>query len=354
MNYTTSDYLESLQNDLQTISEALNLEEGTNFSDIATMADEGEITKGGGGSPKLFTGHYDSQGLATIGWSSEEIQHYQDYGVQWNEETDSVFQLTETELAGDDTSSTRFIPKSSTKKSFANYYNLIGIPNINLGNTTDINSMFSYCYSLTTIPQLNTSNVTNFVGMFNQCWSLITIPLIDTSSGTTLQSMFGTCYSLKTIPLLDMRNNTTTRGMFYNCYTLKTIPQINMDKVTTTREMFYGCQCLSSLPRLVTTSALTNMNSMFYGCSALIQLDLSGFNTSNVTDMTALFAGCNKLKKIDMRNFSFGSVTNSNNMFVSVPTNCLIIVADTTAKNWILSKRSDFTNVQTVEEYEGS
>ena len=47
---TTEDYLESLQNDLQTLSTALNLEEGTNFTDIAVMADEGEITRGGGSS----------------------------------------------------------------------------------------------------------------------------------------------------------------------------------------------------------------------------------------------------------------------------------------------------------------
>ena len=47
---TTEDYLESLQNDLQTLSEALNLEEGTNFTDLATMANEGEITRGGGSS----------------------------------------------------------------------------------------------------------------------------------------------------------------------------------------------------------------------------------------------------------------------------------------------------------------
>ena len=46
---TTADYLESLQSDLETINTTLDLDEGTNFTDIAGMAQQGVITKGGGG-----------------------------------------------------------------------------------------------------------------------------------------------------------------------------------------------------------------------------------------------------------------------------------------------------------------
>lgn len=45
---TTADYLESLQNDLTILKTSLDLDEGTNFTDIAEMAQGGEITKGGG------------------------------------------------------------------------------------------------------------------------------------------------------------------------------------------------------------------------------------------------------------------------------------------------------------------
>ena len=52
---TTADYLESLQNDLETINTSLNLQEGTKFTDIADMAESGQITVGGGGSGRDWT-----------------------------------------------------------------------------------------------------------------------------------------------------------------------------------------------------------------------------------------------------------------------------------------------------------
>ncbi len=45
---TTTDYLESLQEDLNKINTILELEEGTNFTNIANMVESGDITKGGG------------------------------------------------------------------------------------------------------------------------------------------------------------------------------------------------------------------------------------------------------------------------------------------------------------------
>jgi surface protein len=56
--------------------------------------------------------------------------------------------------------------------------------------------MFSNCSSLVGIPQLNTSNVTNMDSMFNNCYSLVSIPLLDTSKVTSMSSMFNNCRSL--------------------------------------------------------------------------------------------------------------------------------------------------------------
>lgn len=51
---TTEDYLESLQDDLNTLKTSLDLEEGTNFTDIAGMAEGGEIIRGGGGGTPAY------------------------------------------------------------------------------------------------------------------------------------------------------------------------------------------------------------------------------------------------------------------------------------------------------------
>ena len=155
-----------------------------------------------GESEEGLTGHYDAEGLRQIGWTDEEIEYYQQNGVQWNESEDEYFKLNETELVGDESSYTRFLPKNSTKKSFNGYYRLLAIPLLNTTSLTNMGSMFYYCYSLTAIPLLDTSNVINMSNMFQNCHSLKTIPLLDTSSVTNMSNMFSNCYSLKTIPQL--------------------------------------------------------------------------------------------------------------------------------------------------------
>ena len=99
----------------------------------------------------------------------------------------------------------------------------------------------------------------------------------------------------------------------------------------------------------INTSNVTDMQNMFYSCS-LTSLDLSNFITSNVTNISRMFQNCNKLTQLDIRNFDFTNVTSYSDMFYGVPTNCLIIVKDDTAKTWITSKFTTLTNVKTVAE----
>ena len=59
-----------------------------------------------------------------------------------------------------------------------------------------------------------------------------------------------------------------------------------------------------------------------------------------------MFYYCADLTSLDLSNFTFSKVTNSSSMFENVPSDCLIKVKDETAKNFVLSARSDLTNVQ--------
>ena len=223
------------------------------------------------GIKPLFTGSYDRQGLKQIGWTDEEIDYYNQNGVQWNASEDEYFKLTQTELAGDDSTNTRFIPKNSTKKSFRNYRGLLAIPQLNTSEVTTMQYMFYGCYSLTTIPLLDTSKVTNMEYMFYDCRSLTTIPQLDTSKVTDMNDMFKECYSLTTIPQLDTSKVTNMNNMFYSCYSLKTILQLNTSKVTKMGNMFNRCYSLKTIPKL-DTSEVTNIFNMFYGCYALSNL----------------------------------------------------------------------------------
>ena len=172
------------------------------------------------GIKSLFTGHYDRQGLKQIGWTDEEINYYNQNGVQWNESEDNYFKLTQTELAGDDSKNTRFLPKNSTKTSFDNYYKLLAIPQLDTSKINSAYNMFNGCRSLTMIPQLNTSGATDIINMFQSCYSLTTIPQLDTSKVTNMTNTFNGCGSLTTIPQLDTSNVTRMNNTFYDCSSL--------------------------------------------------------------------------------------------------------------------------------------
>ena len=305
---------DTLGNFLTDVAIAIRNKKGTTDTIVASNFDTEieSIETGGGTTEPIFTGHYDTEGLRQIGWTDEEIEYYNQNGVQWNSSEDNYFKLTQTELAGDDSKNTRFLPKSSTKTSFASYYKLLAIPQLNTSSVTTMESMFSNCYSLTMIPQLNTGNITNMNNMFNGCSSLTTIPQLNTGNITNMHNMFYNCYSLKTIPQLDTNNVTNMNNMFYDCYSLKTIPQLDTNNVTNMNNMFYHCHSLTMIPQL-NTGNVTNMNNMFASCSSLETVPQ--LNTSNVTSVASMFASCSSLETVPQLDTS--NVTSIVNMFIN-------------------------------------
>ena len=266
------------------------------------------------GIKSLFTGHYDAEGLKQIGWTDEEINYYNQNGVQWNSSEDEYFKLTQTELAGDESSSTRFLPKNSTKKSFNGYYRLLAIPLLKTTSLTNMSSMFYYCYSLTTIPQLDTSNVTNMSNMFENCYSLKAIPQLDTSSVTNMSYMLYGCYSLKIIQQLDTSSVINMSNMFQNCYSLTAIPLLDTSSVTNMSYMFQNCFSLKTIPQLDTSSA-TNMVYMFSNCRKITEVPQ--LDTSSVASINNAFGGCISLTTLPELNLI--KATSISNMFQNCP-----------------------------------
>ena len=154
---------------------------------------------------------------------------------------------------------------------------------------------------------------------------------------------------------IDTSNVTDMPSMFYDCSKLTSLDlsNFNTSNVINMNSMFYNCKNLTSLNlSSFNTSSVMYMNYMFNGCSNLTSLDLSNSNTNNVLSMQSMFSNCSNLTYLDIRNFDFKKVPSYINMFNNVPSNCEIIVKDNTAKEWILARRSDFTNVKTVVEKE--
>lgn len=70
------------------------------------------------------------------------------------------------------------------------------------------------------------------------------------------------------------------------------------------------------------------MSFMFEDCSALIQLDISNFDTSNVTKMETMFCICEKLTQLDLSNFDISNVTDMHGMFYNCAKLAIIYVSD--------------------------
>ena len=74
----------------------------------------------------------------------------------------------------------------------------------------------------------------------------------------------------------------------------------NTSQVTDMERMFAYCTQLTDIVGIEKwdTSKVTTIRDMFNSCSALVNLDVSMFNTSNVKDMYGVFEGCYSVKNI--------------------------------------------------------
>ena len=109
-------------------------------------------------------------------------------------------------------------------------------------------------------------------------------------------------------------------SMFQDASALISVDMSGFDasNVTSMRSMFNGCKNLASLDLgdKFDTSKVTNMNQMFRYCSALASLDLGDkFDTSEVTNMSYMFYDCSGLHSLDVSGFDTSKVQNMNSMF---------------------------------------
>lgn len=233
--------------------------------------------------------------------------------------------------------------------------------NFDITNATTLQSMFSNCSNMQTFTFGNNISTTKSVSlsdMFGYCSALQTIDLsnFSTPNANSLYQMFANCSNLTSVNFGNNTYNkvTSVNGMFRNCTSLQSIVFPTMEAgLTQTQDLFSGCTGLvtADLSKFK-CSYSTNIRSMFSNCTALETIDLSNLELAGNYSVTAteMFYNCTSLTRLDMRKYNFTRITNLTNMFTNVPANCLIIVADTTQKDWFTTKFPSLTNVKTVAE----
>lgn len=176
--------------------------------------------------------------------------------------------------------------------------------------------------------------------------------------------LFSNCQGVTSVDLseLDTSETTTMEDMFYSCDSLQEInlDGINTSKVKNMKYMFGNCYAISQLNlSMLDTSQVTDMSNMFYECLGIEKIDMSKCITTNLTNTKMMFyifadegGFRGKINEIDISSMDFSKVTQYDNMFGDIPSNCLIKVKDQIAKSFVLSARSDLTNVQIVNNQE--
>lgn len=228
-------------------------------------------------------------------------------------------------------------------KNFTNLKNITFNGYFDTSKATMMSNMFYNCTSLSNLnlSSFTTNKVTTMSNMFYNCEALgsINVSGFDTTKVVDMAAMFYNCKKIENInlssfdtPLLTnimnpSTDNTSQEGIFENCESLKSIDLSNFN-----------------------TKNITDMSSMFNGCKALTSLNLSAFDTSKVTTMSNMFNNCTSLEELNISGFTTEELSEANDMFTLVPQDTLILVKNNDIKTWVLSLRSDFTNVKLNDE----
>ena len=95
------------------------------------------------------------------------------------------------------------------------------------------------------------------------------------------------------------------------------LTEFDSSDVTDTNMMFYQCTSLRSINFCnFNTIKVTNMSEMFANCTSLTSLDVSGFKTSKVQYMIGMFYACYSLRELDLSKFDTSSVISFGKIFM--------------------------------------
>lgn len=239
--------------------------------------------------------------------------------------------------------------------------------NVNIPSSSSYAPRFLSFYQCTyddlspEISGIDGSNLESLYQTFYRCANLKKIDLSgkNLSKLTTMQEVAYYCSSLEEFSMknCDTSSLVNFKDAFYYCSSLKKadFSGIDISKVSSFHRMFYNCSKLTEVNcSSFGANSNGNVESMFYKCTSLESIDLRNFTTNfgyGVQGMD-MFSNCTSLKHLDLRSFDFSRVTYYSGMFNKVPTDCEIIVKNTTQKNWVTGKFTNLTNVKTLAEYQ--
>lgn len=255
---TTAEKLQTIIDNKAAIKQAI-IDKGGQVGDLTTYADA--ISNLPSGQPSMWTGHVDVEGLKAIGWDDEDIAYFQEHGINWMEEDDDLYKVSDDNKA---------------------LYGVLTADNIQ-----------EYKDRIVWLPKIDFSGVTSAKGKFSNCNIMIAIPLLDFSHCISMEATFSNCHKLSLLPPLDVSNVKTIYNCFSGCYKLHYLPPL---KFSASLDCGYAFQKTYSLHKLILDGSLNRLTYAFYNAYGIEYI--GSINTQSVSSFNSAFIGAASLKSI--------------------------------------------------------
>ena len=206
----------------------------------------------------MWTGHADVEGLKAIGWDDDDITYFQEHGVDWDEEYDDYFKVSDDNKA---------LYGVLTADNISEYKDrIVYLPKIDTSAKFSFSNFLHQCYALYAIPMIDVSNATTTYGIFQNCSSLRHVPNLNYIKSKSGDAMFSGS-GLSGYFVFDAQNITSLNQTFRECKNLRAIKMENSDNVTNMGMLFYNSTYLCYV--LFDASKSSNLGNAFYGCMSL-------------------------------------------------------------------------------------
>lgn len=156
---------------------------------------------------------------------------------------------------------------------------------------------------------------------------------------------FNTCTTINGLNILDTSEAITMEGMFHGCAALIDVNVSTFDTSNVTNMSYMFSAVNTGTPMALTSinfgtnfvkSTVTNISFMLFSCSNLTTLDIDDWDISNVTDIRSFAKGGDKLTTFganNLANWDFGNVIYMDEAFRN-----LLVMPNLAIENWNVSK----------------
>ena len=242
----------------------------------------------------FWTGHVDVEGLKAIGWDDEDIAYFQEHGVNWMEEDDEYYKVS------DDNKALYGVLNWSNLSQYKD--RIVYLPKIDAKGSYNWDGKFDECVNMRAMPMLlNGNNIRYADNMLRKCSSLLYILPLDLSKvGRASVFLEGSPY-IRYAPAFNFIKTTRLGYCFNGCRLLKHIDITTSSLLISASYLFYTCTSLELITGILDISNVSDLRLFFYNDYCLHTV-VPTLDLGKATNVSSFANGCISLRDIKIRN----------------------------------------------------